>query len=173
MISPGPPHGRSPWPRPSRRHCPFRSAPGRLGFRTPLTGLSVGWSGAWGGERGEAEARRRLGADLALAHSPLKVRGEVIRATDGPIRRLGYYGLAGYRVGRGEGVLRYDAWDPDREATGDVTDIRDALIGGSYFFAGSPVALKLNYVRRDLGPGGAVTNLLLMKFRRPVSERPT
>ncbi len=142
-----------------------KAVAGRLGFRTPLTGLSVGVSGAWGGERGETEARRRLGADVALAHGPVKVRGEVIRATDGAVRRLGYYGLTAYRVGRWEAVLRYDAWDPDRDGTGEVKEIRDALIGGSYFFAESPVALKLNYVRRDLGPSGAVTNLLLMEMQ--------
>lgn len=138
---------------------------GRVGFRTPLTGLSVGVSGAWGGERGEAEARRRAGADAAFARGPLNVRGEVFRATDAGIRRLGYYGLAAYRVGRWEGVVRYDVWDPDRGGSGDGTELRDALIGGSYFFAGSPVALRLNYIRRDADPGGGATDLLLMELQ--------
>lgn len=134
---------------------------GRFSYR-PVDWLGLGVSGAWGGERGSAVARRRLGAEVVLEKGPVTARGELFRAMDGPVQRMGYYGLAAYRVGRWEGVVRYDAWRPDLDAPArSGLGIEDYLLGGSYYFMASPMVLKVNYVRRELdGPGG--TNLLLM-----------
>lgn len=138
---------------------------GRLSYGTPVPGLDLGLSGAWGGERSGAAVRRRVGVDVAFVRGSFKARAEWLRASSGDVRQLGYYGLAAYRHRRWEGVVRYDVWDPEVGGVGGGgVRTQDYLVGGSYFFADSPLSFKVNYIRRrSAGVGG--TNLFLVALQ--------
>ena len=126
-------------------------AAARLELRTPVTGLVVSGSGAWGGvERGEAPRRDRVGADVMITRGAFTSRAEWMRGWDGDVPREGYYALATYRVRDVQLVGRYDAWDRDTRtelATADARE-RDYVAGLNYLIAGTNVRVQASQVLR-------------------------
>jgi hypothetical protein len=126
---------------------------GRLDVQTALPGLQVGMSGAYGGPDAENNPRRdRIGADARYSHDALGLRAELMRAWDGSDVKLGYYGLASYKVDDILLVGRYDVWNRDSRATPEGQDLqeRDILTGFSWFIDGRNVQLRTNHVFRLL-----------------------
>jgi hypothetical protein len=125
---------------------------GRLETQTPITGLTLGGSGAYTGRDSVGRARHdRLGADVEYARRRLGLRGEVMRGHEPMEVRTGAYGLASYRVADQLQIVgRYDYWDRDGTAAPQGIDVveRDLLGGVSWFIDGSNVQLRANYILR-------------------------
>lgn len=127
---------------------------GRLEMQTPVTGLRLGTSGAYGGANATDNPRHdRVGTDVEYNRRKLGLRGEIMKGWDGTDIKLGYYGVATYMI-RDDVMLvsRYDAWDKDARATpkGELAKERDLLLGTSWLLQGTNVQLRTNYVFRYL-----------------------
>lgn len=141
---------------------------GRVEVQTPVRGLSLGSSGAWGGEVSESNVRHdRLGGDVAFVRGPVTVRAEVMRGRDAAVERLGYYGLAAYRVGQLELVGRYDAWDRDTASETAAADAleRHYVAGVNYFVVGTASKLQATYAHRTFGGVAPSSGMLLVNVQ--------
>jgi hypothetical protein len=83
--------------------------------------LRFGASGAYEDGPDSLSVRRRLGFDGEWRSDALTLRAESMVGRDGVLRRLGYYGLAAYRISPSVDVAaRFDSWDPDRDREGTI-----------------------------------------------------
>lgn len=109
---------------------------GRVVFRL-LKDLSIGasyYDGRYTTSSLNGENRDRAGVEFAYAGGPFTVRGEYIRGEDGSKEKEGWYLQAGYFVipGRLQGVVKFDAFDPDTAVGDNATDVYTA--GANIYF---------------------------------------
>ena len=139
---------------------------GRVAVRpSKQLGLRLGASGAYA----ESPQRARYGADVQLDRGPLVIRSEIMAGEDGPLRRLGFYGLAAVQLSEAlQAVVRFDSWDPDTGAEKDRQDVteRNFTAGLNFFLLDDALKVQANYVRKwfvsDLAPG---KNVLWFNFQ--------
>ena len=128
---------------------------GRVDMSTPITGLTLGSSGASAGRDPAGNASHdRIGADVEYAHSALGARSEFMRAWDGTDVRFGSYTLVTYTVGTLQWLVRHDYWDKNTGVGAARTDVleRDITAGFAWYIESSNVVLRTNYVRRTVTP---------------------
>lgn len=127
---------------------------GRLAIH-PLKGLDLGGSIYEGEDIPVAttkvpnpvtQARNRYGFDARYVIGPASLTAEYIHGTDGPIKKDGWYGQAGYFViPQIQIVAKYDTYDPNKLITTDRTKI---YIGGVNFFFNKWTKLSFDYLDR-------------------------
>jgi hypothetical protein len=143
---------------------------GRVVLRAPaFPQLQIGGSG--GVEGGPASQRRERAAGEGQFRSEfVTVRGEVMAARDGALRRFGWYGLGAVRpTTRLQFVARYDSWDRDLSHDVSLFDglERQVTVGGSYLIDGSVAKVAFNVVRQTFPNIATVRagTILLMAFQ--------
>ena len=140
---------------------------GRLAFRVPgLAALQLGTSGGFEGGPLPQQRRERAGGEGQFRNRWLTLRGEVMGARDGTLRRLGYYGLGAFRPTPDvELVGRWDYWDPDLHNESGPVNVaeREIVAGASYFIEGGATRLAANVVRSTF-PSGIVRASTLLLF---------
>jgi len=140
---------------------------GRLAFRVPgLAALQLGASGGFEGGPLPQQRRERAGGEGQFRNRWLTLRGEVMGARDGTLRRLGYYGLGAVRPTPDvELVGRWDYWDPDLHNESGPVNVaeREIVAGASYFIEGGATRLAANVVRSTF-PSGIVRASTLLLF---------
>jgi phosphate-selective porin len=122
----------------------------------PAKGLHLGASGAWGNGRGDRPRRDRVGAEVQFVRGPFTAGSELMAGHDGALERRGAYGHLGYRFTPWlEGVLRVDAWDPDRrsDATPATVSERDYVLGINLLLSHHNLKLQANYLRKTFHDG--------------------
>jgi hypothetical protein len=126
---------------------------------TPLTGLTLGGS-YYSGTTGVAnDVKDRWGIELKYEYWRLFVKSEYMFGKDKTIGKDGYYVMAGYSIiPSGLALIRFDRWNPDRDAAADKSTSRWTF-GFNYFF-GRNIIWRTNYEFRRETP--AVQNDLFM-----------
>jgi hypothetical protein len=113
---------------------------GRVAFHpAPLSGFSVGGSGAFEGGPVSSQRRERYGAETQYKDDRITLRTEFIGARDGELRRFGWYGLAAVHPTHDWQLSgRLDNWDRDRGAETSLFDAfeRQLTLGASYLVDG-------------------------------------
>ncbi|HEU0004587.1 MAG TPA: porin, partial [Terriglobia bacterium] len=124
---------------------------GRMVAR-PVTGLQVGFSGAFGAS-GRGTDRDRLGAEFLFTRGALRLKSELMTGEDGPLHRRGFYGHLGYRLRpRLEAVVRVDTWDPDTATELTPASVRELdYVTGLNVFLSEHLKLQVNYLRKTFG----------------------
>ncbi|MDI6783249.1 MAG: porin [bacterium] len=115
----------------------------------PIKGLDVGGSyyngeGKWGKTTATNQNRDRVGVEFAYGTESLTLKGEYIAGKDGTTKKDGWYLLGGYYVipKKVQGVVKYDSYDPDTEASTDKSNV--ATLGANWYVA-KWALLQLNY----------------------------
>lgn len=139
----------------------------RLVWR-PQKGLDIGASyyngkGNWGTPSPKNQNRDRLGLEFSRQRDPLSLKGEFISGKDGTVRKTGWYLQSGYFFvpGKVQGVLKYDVYDPNRDAAGDAT--RVVTLGFNRYF-NKRAFLQLDYELKDERGTEIDNNVLLSQF---------
>jgi phosphate-selective porin len=137
-----------------------------LAFRAvayPRPGQSAGLSGYWGKVGDKRLTHNRVGAEVAWAREPWWVKSEYIQGRgngkDEERKKKGWYVLTGYNLSRTRQLLvRYDTFDPNRDAGGDRTTA--LTLGGNWTL--SPWSrFQLNYeLKSEQGPSISNNNVL-------------
>jgi hypothetical protein len=127
-----------------------KSIMGRVALHAPnFPQLQIGGSGS--AEGGATTQRReRAAGEAQFRDEHVTIRGEVISARDGLLRRFGWYGLSAVRpTTRLQLVARFDTWDRDRSRDASLSDALEHqyVLGGSYLL--DPVSrFAVNLVRQ-------------------------
>ena len=111
---------------------------------TTSGGVSVGSSDT-------LPSSNRISAGGAYAGHGLTLRSEYLQGEEAGTDRVGYYGLAAYRIHpRVEFVTRYDVWNPDTDRVTSAVSLRETdYTGGITYFIDSHLAkLQVNYMRK-------------------------
>lgn len=137
----------------------------------PVPWLHVGVS-RYDGWLGPEKARKnRTGTEFALIYDPVFLKGEYIRAHDGPIAKDGWYVSTGYRIaGLRIGPIRFDvqpaarweSFDPDRDV--DDNAISGPTIGANLFFDDYHAKIQLDYTHFDV-PGSKDEDMAIAAFQ--------
>lgn len=123
----------------------------------PVKDLQFGVSGVWGnGQRSDRPRRDRLGGEFMFTNKALTLRSEVMTGKDGPLNRLGYYGLVAYQFSKTlEAVFRFDYFDPDTRLETNSANVaeRDFVTGLNYYIDRNHFKLQINYIRKTFNNG--------------------
>lgn len=123
----------------------------------PLKGVQLGAS-FYDGTVGESDRKTRAGIDLKLELHRFLVKAEWQYGKDKSIPKEGYYLTLGYAVLPATMFLvRYDSWDPNRDALG--ADVSRWTLGVNHFFT-RRVVWRTNYERKRETP--AIRNDLFL-----------
>ena len=134
----------------------------------PLSFLSVGasfYDGSYAASAGApSTVRDRIGADLALLHGPFSLKADFLQSEDAETLRRGWYVQGGYTFLPKilQGVVRFDAYDPDGAVSGDRLDTW--TVGLNWFIAGK-TKLQVNYelMRSESGANRGRTLLIQLQ----------
>jgi phosphate-selective porin OprO and OprP len=108
--------------------------------------LAVGVSYYDGGLGSEPQDHKRVGGEVICRSGPWSLTGEYISGKDGSVMKSGWYTHAGYRFAPlWEGVVRFDRFDPDLDASDDRSEV---LTLGANHFITDTVKLQINYERK-------------------------
>lgn len=128
--------------------------------------LGAEWHGLWAGASGYSGRqtlgyRSRFGGELRYVLGGAKIQAEYLtgrteRAAKSPARQQGYYVLANYVLKRFRPGLRWESWNPDRDAPGSR---QDAMTTGLDYLltADRKNKVSLNFTKRLEG-GISVAN---------------
>jgi hypothetical protein len=131
-----------------------------------MEGLGVGGS-YYNGKLGtEERATDRFAGQMEYKSGSLWVRGELLGSREEPtagaekVNRMGYYGVAAYRLlPRVEAVARYDTYDPDTSV--EENERSNVTLGCNYYLADKGWdRFSINYEIRDDKADEHVGNLL-------------
>lgn len=147
-----------------------KTAAARVTFRPRiLPGLHLGVSGAHDpGTRGQLGGRQRVGGELLYARGRAALRGEVMTARDGAIRRRGWYAHGDYMVAQTvQVVLRHDDFDPDLAAESGAANVReqDVLAGVNVALAGPSVRFQVSALRKRFAGGLPARHVALLNLQ--------
>ncbi|MBS1723125.1 MAG: hypothetical protein JSS66_09265 [Armatimonadetes bacterium] len=126
---------------------------GRAVFHpTSVPGLHLGAS-ELAGTGPNGTKNERTGFEIQYKRNGLTLRSEYATGIADDKRANGWYGHAGYRFLKDwEGVIRYDTFDPDNQASDD--DVRDLIFGVNTWSLGEGTLAQFNLVNRRFGNGG-------------------
>ncbi|OGF64890.1 MAG: hypothetical protein A2Y62_13300 [Candidatus Fischerbacteria bacterium RBG_13_37_8] len=100
---------------------------GRIIFM-PVKGFSIGVAHYQGRYGIEERDRNRTGMELLFQKGKATFKAEYVAGEDGTIDRYGWYARGKYLfMPKLEAVVQYDSFDPNKDKSGDKTDI--ALVG--------------------------------------------
>ncbi len=134
----------------------------RLVFH-PEKALALGLSLYEGRAGANRATRDRVGGEVSYRRGPWTLRGEYVRGKDTLIRKAGWYAHAGHRLHpKWEGVIRFDTFDPNRNAAGDRSDV--LTLGVNHYIADG-VKLQVNYERKDEEGKEVSNNALLSQLQ--------
>jgi phosphate-selective porin len=129
----------------------------------PFAGLSLAgdyYNGATGATN---VSRERADVEFAYTRKLYSLRGEYIWGHDGPVRKYGWYSQFAYRFQpKWEALARFDTFDPQRHAGGDVT--KTYLVGVNWYLS-KWVKLQANYGLVDEEARAELTNLILSQVQ--------
>jgi len=134
----------------------------------PGGGLSIGasyYDGLYSTAAGALRTvRERIGGEAAWVTDSLSLKAEYIRAKDAAVSRDGGYVQAGVFVlpKKLQVLLRYDAYDKDRSASGDLID---AYTGGLNWFLADRNKLQINYIVFRSEAGLTLNRVLEIQFQ--------
>jgi hypothetical protein len=130
---------------------PQKAVIGRIAIHPSfLPQIQFGGTGGYGG--GSAVTRHeRSGGEAEFRDHGFTLRGELMHARDGLLRRMGWYGLGAYRPNpRLQFVGRYDWWDRDLGAEEALPNALETqvTVGASFRVEGS-AKLAFNVIRQE------------------------
>jgi len=129
----------------------------------PIKGLGLGLAHYNGrtGSAGDVE-KIRTGAEVTYAVDALTLKGEYVLGNDGVTDKYGWYAQAGYRFFNDyEAVVKYDSYDPNKDASGDRTDVTTA---GLNWFVNKYAKIQANYEWKTEEGTKVDNNVFLTQF---------
>ncbi|MBI4436669.1 MAG: hypothetical protein HY590_04580 [Candidatus Omnitrophica bacterium] len=128
-------------------------------------GFEVGASGYHRPTHGTTLAKKRLGYEARYEYKDFSLKGEYMTGqgtaahTDAENRTLanGYYGQIGYYfLPKLQGVLKYEGYDPNEEASDDK--VEETTVGLNYFIDKYYAKVQLNYIHKNEETEDEVSN---------------
>ena len=113
--------------------------------------FQIGGTGGFSGGSPKLQ-HERVAGEVQYRNDAFTVRGEVMSARDGLLRRLGWYGLGAYRpTTRIQLVGRYDWWDRDRAEELSIVNALQTqiVVGASYLIEGTVAKIAVNLVHQE------------------------
>jgi len=105
--------------------------------------LKVGLSFQTGAAGTLETARQRLGAELDYKLGPFGLKAEYIRAYDNNVKKWGWYVQPSLFLSSAlQGLWRFEYWDPNTQATGDLSTV--STLGINAFFEKN-LKFQVNY----------------------------
>lgn len=130
----------------------------------PVQGLSIGVAHYTGktGTSGDID-KVRTGAEAVYSINSLSLKGEYISGRDGSTDKYGWYMQMGYRfVSALEAVAKYDSFDPDKDKSGDRTDV---VTLGLNWFINKSAKIQANYEWKTEEGSEIDNNVFLTQFQ--------
>jgi phosphate-selective porin len=130
-----------------------------------ITIAAAGYDGQTIPSAGATPLRRaRLGLEAAVLLEDISFKAEFIQAEDGDTLRQGWYAQGGYFFlpKTLQGIVKFDSYDPNRNAALDRTDIW--VLGLNWFLSGR-TKLQVNFALTRDEAGNTVNKALQAQFQ--------